>query len=553
MVEAELGNFENACDEITRTFSEENLFSFVEQLDQIPIILANSTSSFHQKLISVTEAGLFTTLRSVLTNPLDPLVQLKLLKFWDFLVSTCSSVEELTLVFDDQVTNMIILYPFDFSSTEVLQSYVTVLKGISMKANEIDISMLFTSDRSECPLYSHSVPFIVSKDSIVVAAARLVVLNMCLIKDPLLQSFISDERAPFAFMINNLNVDELSFLADFVDVAPYDLVQFTLSKLEAKLRVCDVALLAKAAKFLEASKAKSLIMRVVSERIHTFPVTIPLTLGLLLFALDRKLILLDWAVKFGLIDRPVFETFSGDEIVETESCCFREEIKQVLLQKLSVPMVALPLRILEKLYKEEPPKEVFMVNNALIDDLKAMSANEIMEYLLGKPDPRQRCDLDYLLSMAEHGEDEISRVRLRMNQLCEVQAAIGRWKLNQFAWFRLEEVEGKVLQSFVTVDGRSLKLTSSQLFIGETESIDLLRVYVSHRDGKGGKSVTLTSVQNDISAGESRRSTLLSQIKSQDHEFRFASLAVADSFVGELENIHREMVHAMLDQMSYKL
>ena len=552
MSDVELGGLETACHQVTRAFSNENLSSFVQELDQIPLILANSTYSFHAKLISVTEAGLFTTLRSVLTNPLEVQVQLKLLKFWDFLVSTCSSIEELTLIFDDQITNMVILYPFDFSSTEVLQSYVTVLKGISIKAREIDIGMLFTPDHSECPLYSHSVPFIVSKDSVVVSAARLVVLNVCLIKDPLLQSFISDEvsRAPFSFMINNLNADELSFLGDFLDVAPYDMVQFTMVKLEEKLRVCDLPLLTKAVMFLEGTKAKSLLMRVVSERIHRFPVTLPLALGLLLFALERKLILLDWAVKYGLTDRPSFALYSSKVPIPTDTCCFREEVKQVLLQKLSVPLVALPLRVLEKLYKE-PPKEVYMTNNSIIEDLKAMPVNEIMQYLLGKPDPRQRCDLDYLLKLNEDGADEISRSRMRLGQLCEVQASIGRWVSSPFTWFKIEDIEGTTLESFTAVDGQQLKLTSTKLLIGETESLDLSAVYVGHRDSKTGRKVTLVSVPNDISRAGSSMNLL--SLKVEERELQFPSASVASSFVAGLEKIHGEMICAMLDRLTYKL
>jgi hypothetical protein len=125
------------------------------------------------------------------------------------------------LLFTDHVTNALILYPFDFSSTEVLQCYITILKGISMRLQEFDVGLLFTDDKRDCPLYSHLLPFIVSRDSVVVSGARLVLLNCCVIKAPPLQAFMTDRthRSPFVYLLDHLGAaDELEFVSDLLNV-----------------------------------------------------------------------------------------------------------------------------------------------------------------------------------------------------------------------------------------------------------------------------------------------------------------------------------------------
>jgi hypothetical protein len=532
-MDTELSLFSSACYHVVNGFSDATLLSFIQTVEQIPLLLAHSSVSFHSKLIAIIEAGLFGAIKEVLKNRIDPRVQLRFLKFWDLLISTCSSIENLTLLFTDQATNALILYPFDFSSTEVLQGYITVLKGISMRLQEFDVGLLFTDDRKDCPLYSHSVPFIVSGDSVVVSGARLVILNCCLVKAPPLQAFITDRahRSPFVYLLEHLGAaDELEFVADLVNVAPLELRDFMLGKLKEELLKSDIVLLAKAAAFIANSRARPLLMQVISERIHTFPLTAPLTLGLLLFALDRKLILLDWAIHHGLVAmQPIPGFASAATVARTHDLL--EAIGDVLLKQPSVPLVALALRVLEK-FSREVPSVVNQVRRNLVASIRNAPVTPIMELITGPPEPRQRCDIDHFVRA--HGEEPAADgTRQAILQLSEVLAAIGRWVGRHFQWFELESVadEGELRtfalanEQVVTLDGRGIRAG---------EELPLRQVVVGRE-----KQLVTVSMHPRIARGVG---------PVEKTEFEFATVAAATEFQEAVMEVQRKMIDAMLDR-----
>jgi hypothetical protein len=514
-------------------FSDATLLSFIQSVEQIPLVLANSSASFHSKLIALIETGLFSAIKEILKNRIDDRVQLRFLKFWDFLISTCSSIEHLTLLFTDQVTNALILYPFDFSSTEVLQCYITVLKGISMRLQEFDVGLLFTDDKKDCPLYSHSLPFIVSRDSVIVSGARLVILNCCLVKAPPLQAFMTDRahRSPFVYLLDHLGAaDELEFVSDLLNVAPLELRDFMLGKLKDELLKNDILLLAKAAAFVANSKARPLLMQVISERIHTFPLTAPLTLGLLLFALDRKLILLDWAIRYGLVTvQPIPGFASVATVAQTHNLL--DAIADVLLKQPSVPLVALALRILEK-FSREIPSVVNQIRRNLVALIKNAPVTPIMELITGRPEPRQRCDLDYLI--ATHGDDPaVDGTRQAILQLSEVLAAIGRWVGRHFQWFDPESLpdEGEA-RTFALANEQVLTLDGRAIRAGE--ELPLHRVVIGRE-----KQLVTVSMHPRIARG-------LGPVEKTD--FEFSSPAAAAEFQEAVVEVQRKIIDAMLDR-----
>ena len=129
-----LDDIQPFCFDDIEKFSDETLNQFFTKIDEIPHIIANSKESFLNKLTTLKKIGLFITINLILDSQISTTMQIKMLKFWDFLFSTSSSSEELDILFSDGIINKLIFYSFDVSSIEILQSYMTVLKGISLKA-----------------------------------------------------------------------------------------------------------------------------------------------------------------------------------------------------------------------------------------------------------------------------------------------------------------------------------------------------------------------------------------------------------------------------------
>jgi protein CLEC16A len=544
----ELGKLNAASSKVIGSASSDTISAFVQEVEAVPIILANCADSFHSKLIALAETGLFSAMKCIMKNPIDISLQLKLLKFWDFLISTSGSVAELTLVFSDQLVNTLILYPFDFSTTEVLQSYVTVLKGISMHAKDLDVANLFTRDGNDCPLYSHAVPFIVSKDSVVVSAARLVVLHLCHCRNPILQSFICAKviRVPFTHLIDNANSDDFVFLGeDLLTVAPLELFEFLLAQLEAKLKVADLAYVARAVLFLEGTQARFLLVNAISERLCDFPLNSPITMALFLRVLEKRLLLLDSAIKWGIIPSRAIPTFSGSAARE-EGRHLLDEVMQILLQRLSVVMVALPLRIIEKLNKEIS-SVIFELNRALIQEIKGIDPFALMEPLIGRFEPRHRCDLDFLLRAEEKDGPDVwtspPKARQAVMKLAEVQASIGRYTGKHFAWFQLDEGEdARHLQTFQLANGHSLSVSACAI-TEEGESLNFARFFVMPVKGKAKKAITIVTPPQVTE----RRVSLIS-LKMAEKTIEMQSAALT-TLKGIISKAQREIIDRMLDKL----
>lgn len=549
---SELNRIKGNCLAVITTFSEETLNHFISQIDEIPNFFANSPDSLINKLSALKNAEIFNAINCLFHNPIDSNAQLKVLKFWDFLVSTCSSSAELDILFTDNVTNNLILYPFEFSSEEILQSYVTVLKGISLKAKNIDPKKFLTDDENECPLYSHALQYISNIDSVVISAARLVVLNICLIKYPPLQAFLTDKasRSPLDQLIDNLGPDEFAFLSDFLNVAPLKLCEIVISKLRSTLLECTQNQLCRAATFLADSPARSMLIEIVSVRLRTFPITVALTLSLLHLCLEKRLILIDSAIKWGLIDLSTIPTFSKAIKQLPESGSFREELNSVLSLRMSLPIDTFVsiLRCLEVLDKSSIPKFVLDTNNDIIKDIKQLDTYKMMEIFLGSPEPRRRCDIEYLIENFGVAE-EIEFERKIVIQLAEIQASICRWRKKRFSWFSFEKNDkNDNLHSYATSDGRTITLSSSELKISDEQVFPTNMLYLTKKkdDNKIRKYVDLVVVKSKPPGN----SFMMSSNTEQLH-VEFSSTNVSQSFQTDLMNILKDLLEIMLNQLEH--
>lgn len=595
------------CFDDVEKFSEESLNQFFTKVDEIPRAIANSTDTFLNKLIKLKQIGLFTTLNLILDSKINTAMQTKLLKFWDFLFTTSASSEELNILFSNDTINKLIFYSFDFSSIEILQSYITVLKEISLKVKYIDAKKLFTLSVSsqnsgnkftinECPLYSHSIKYINDSDSVVVSAARLVVLNLCLVKYPPLQAYLSESSmlGPFEQLISNIGPDEFAFLVDFLNVAPLNLREFILHKLRAKFSTCSLQLLCYGTTFLKDTPALPMLIDTLSERIFSFPVTDKLLLGILLFSLENKLILLDSAIKNGLITQPDIATFSKKTAQYPNSINFRNEVKSVLESPLrtSLPIISfsLALKCLEVIYSS-PPRSVINANTSIISEVKSIDPNRAMQIFLNPPCVSRRYDIPYLLEH-ENDTDKIDEDEKVVFQLFEVQASICRWrKLKRFTWFsfifdrrntnetgnisdmdnlpkknddnELKDIDDENSDSninvklnqnkngslrFPTSDGNFVSLSPSELIFPNGHSFQTSSIYIDRK--KGGKMRKFVDIMT-IEQLKRSKSNLFPNNGSNPYlqHIEFASVNVTNSFESELTKIQKTLIERMLESL----
>ena len=83
--------------------------------------------------------------------------------------------------------NEIISHPFDFSDEEIVQIYMSLLKGLAVNLAAESIPYFIVQDR--CPLYHQAILFYNFPESLIKTAARTVALsvmrrNLYSVKDP---------------------------------------------------------------------------------------------------------------------------------------------------------------------------------------------------------------------------------------------------------------------------------------------------------------------------------------------------------------------------------
>ena len=155
---ADANDFNNTNFNFPKAFSDKSLAQFITQIEDIPKLFSNSPDSFSNKLDKLANEGLFAFLNTIFDHPIDPKFQLKILKFLDFLISSASLSSEYEIIFRDDILNKLILYQFDYSSEDILRSYFTVLKGISLKTKEIDPQhLLIESSSQRMPAFHSSI------------------------------------------------------------------------------------------------------------------------------------------------------------------------------------------------------------------------------------------------------------------------------------------------------------------------------------------------------------------------------------------------------------
>ena len=513
---------------------------FINYLEKIKDFISDSSEIYLNKLNILRDAGVFKTFNEILQNPISSDDQLKLLRFYDFLIETCSSQEELLIMFQDGTTNNLLSYPFELSSIDVLQSYMTILKGISMKVKLIPSKYIYQEDQGRCALFDHAIAYISHNDSTTIAAARFVVLNLFLCNIPNIIEIISQPatKNQIEHLITIIDTDGFAFIVDLMNVTPLEITEFTIDKLRTVLLQRDCAFLARAATFLADSKAKSMLMEVISIKLPTFSIKEPITLAFILFSLEKRLILADTAIKLGLLKNGSFSyipKFSKTSPKTPTKAKIYQELAYIFQKRPSTIVVACILRLFEKLSPNEPPNIISTVRNEIINQLKSNITEELVELLNNSTlIHRQRTDIEYILS--ERDELPKSLQYNLLSQLAEIDASYCRWKKSPFMWYKVVDNPETSYQSFGTVDDGSVRLTTNELIIENTNTkYRLWDISILPNENKMHKNVTIVVTNN-----KSRRKSLVQneQIKVN---FEFQSIPVAMQFENEIFERQKEL------------
>lgn len=569
-----LDRITNISNLVNNDGKNENISLFFSELENLPQIISQSTMTFKDKLIELDKIGLFKTISTILHNTIHYTLEMKLIHFLDFLISTASSKSELEFLFTNGYLNFIIHYPYNFSFIDILQSYLTVLKGLSLKVKDIDTNLLFTSENInlnskllneyeveiyssndpsiDCPLFSHSLPFLIFDDSIVISSARCIILSLCLIPDSKMSNFICEKtpKSTIEKLIDTIDADGFAFLADFLNFAPPSLVSITLEILKSKLLNSTFEMISLAASFLENSPAKYVITEVISERLPTFDLSNPVALGLLLFGLEKKCILYDAALNCSLYKEDAIFVPNFNSIDPLQNSGFiptgrnlKIMLENVFLKKQSITSVAICLDIFKILSPKIIPKIVYELRTVLINSLKVEANSGLMASLILPSQHKSRTDLEYLRDLKL---DPISVSQMHLFQLAEVQNAIGRWTNKPFSWFSLpENVEVKSFEnsSLMTEHQETLFISPQKIEIDGINTYKTKRIILQPRIN-GKNIVKFLYVQEPTS----KRSSF-SLVKKEEIQLNFLSSEDAKYFEEMIEKIQVQMINIMLDSL----
>lgn len=554
---ADANDFNNFNFNFPKAFSDKSLAQFITQIEDIPKLFSNWPDSFSNKLDKLENEGLFVFLNNILDHPIDPKFQLKILKFLDFLISSASLSSEYKIIFRDDILNKLILYQFDYSSEDILRSYFTVLKGISLKTKEIDPQHLLIESSSqidECPLFVQAFQYVNHSDSIVVAAARHIVLNLCLIKYPPFQAYLGSST-----MFNSINTlikyvsqDGFPFFADFLNVCPLNIREYFILKLRAKLPSYPLPMLLRAAFFLSDTPARQMIIEILADTIQTLKLTDELSLGLVYFSLENKLLLLDSAIKFGFINLPEIPTFSKNPHPSPVSNDLCNQIKLFLKNpnrsSNSIECFALSIRCLEILYKDTP-RCVKQVNEEIINELRHFDVTKLMSIFLGNPIHRIDCNIENLLdNTTKSNNNELNLIK----ELIELQSALCKWnKKKSFAWFSfptLDESDSINQQQFPTSDGKKLLLSDNSLVLADGMVMKASSFYLANDNiSKLKKSLDLIA----FCPNEKVPIGTTNHLKKVTLHVEFASANVASSFETRIISIQKKAIQLLFDNLEY--
>jgi len=467
--------------------------------------------------------------------------QLKIMKLYDMLVQSSNHSEELHLLFEKGKMGLFIDYDWNIGNNDVIRSYFSVLKSLSLKIRLIDPKYLLADDEKYIPLLHNSISHIYSADSTVVSSSRLVFLNFCLLKNPVIDSVICEASIMkhIALLISEIDIDGLAFLTDLLDVCPLQIRELIFECLELKFLECEMPFFAKAMSLLCDSQARECISAILSKRFHLFPITDPLTLWILFFSIENKLMLFDCAIFNGLIKGFSYNSipsFSPNQCINSsKKHCF-QDLAYVFTQHESVLCLTLCLRLFEKL-SNGIPSIVFSIRKQIIEDLISIHSYPVFKLMSGDPIPLQRYDIDYILAFPQ--SKELCKEYKLIQMVAEIESSISRVQKTHFIWFECPTRINNSYMTFGTSDGLSINLYSNE-FICADQRWSIWDIELVPTEQKIRKNISFIHYQ---------RKKNMTLGKSEKITFEFPSSNVALMFENEIKAKQVELYIHRLKQL----
>lgn len=481
------------CAEFIEELTEGSQENVAMSLGHVRSELVASEESFSTGLKLYRDSGLFNRLHTLFTRVLDDETEIKIIKLWDFfLQSSCK--ENLGILFENGITNEFIQYPFNFKNSDILRTYMSVLKALAMRGEDVIINYLFTNDFTCCPIYMTAVHFISFADSTVISATRSIVLAINMIKNEQVQKFVFEQtdKSIFYQLVDSDDNDRFAFLQDLMCIASDDIVQMIIGVMREKLfeNANNLEFIGSALPFLVSTPVRPILIELMSSNIWDYSLEDPLTLAIMLFCLKNQLINFDSSIQYGFLPSPCLPHCQPEDSKFILARNILDELEDVFMKGESVAHTALILNILENI-KSEPPEFVTEAQSQIISLILESKSSEYMELILFPEKYRQRTDIEYYLKAPV---DERTENHVLLLQLAEIQASICRWYQKVFKWFEITDIEGENEEKMFTLkEGNLVTLNKNTisvgsrwcykiwqtipLKIGHTENLIILNVY----------------------------------------------------------------------------
>ena len=312
----------------------------------------------------------------------------------------------------------------------------------------------------------------------------------------------------------------MAFLVDFCNVSPLQLTNSILEILESFLIQCDLKIFVRATILFNESITKSTLMLVISKRLSNLSIQSHISLGFLLYIFDQKLILLDTAINSGLIKLSYIQNipyFSKQSPKIVPKNHLFQDLAFILQRRDSLLPFTLCLHLFERL-SNNPPNIIFSVKKYILDELIQSNSLSLLLIISGKPIPRQRTDIEYILSY--NSNNILNKDLLNLYQLAEIENSLSNWNKKKFIWFECSKINDNLNEIYNTIDGESLILNSNELILSNGLILNLWKIQL-------------------INENKNKKQIIIKE-NSNQYIFEFSNLNISSNF--ELDLISKQLL-----------
>ncbi|EAY11690.1 hypothetical protein TVAG_487920 [Trichomonas vaginalis G3] len=512
--------------------------SFFDAIDKIPEIFSKSTESFGTKLTKLKNSQFFSAIYQMLKSKISDNQQLQLLKLMDFLITTASKKEDIEFIFSNDLINTIISCKFNWSLQDNLLAYTSFLKNIATKLPTMNVNYIFTQYPYSLPLYLYSTIFLTNPDSIVVSAARFVILQLCNLKNPEINDYI-DYHIPTQQLEKLVSIDEIEsidYIIDLLRVAPLRFTKSIEKYVKNKLNSSGPEYMVICFQNFMDSPLKSMIIQTLNEKLLQYDYSQILNLGILLYSVENKYMTLDTAIQLGFI---AIEKFEFVQLFAPITLLNPKPLVSEILIKLSTTrfnalVLTICLKIWEKIYKNQP-FFLYDILQAIVKEMKKNLSMKLVRAFIEREEVNIRTDLNFIKENVNYPDYNWNSGNLAplIDVLLALQLSISRWTKIPIS-FQFPEINFEIPEiSFSTSTNNSITISSSFLSIDNTK-IELMRFDV--KQGKTKRNLELVIFDRKK----------FGSLEKKSREIEFETTTIAEQFVEEVEKRQLNNIRVLL-------